>query len=786
MAKRDQPEAPIELGFPLHGKVENVPYEKQPPLSSVDMLNCVPFDVEEERARGGIRQGTQKYIDTAINGTTHIQNITQATKVVPALGVVKTDQRWSDTFTAADSTEIANGEYGDRDDEEALGTSANALDTAVAAGSALWIVSSNQAIVDYTGQTVDNTKNRADALVKSGGYVYRYTNTDQDKFVLKVDVTTATGWDTDTRARMGVFFYGYLTDNEYVFAGWDKPDGVDTHEFTVVYRKDGTDTELVTTSATYTVDTSQHTLEVRVNGDFIEVFWDDVRVLVYSMDGDLTGFDTNNRNVGIMQSRFREAVSGNHPDRTNRGSYDNFEIWDAAVPSVLRESRLVVVSDGDPFAGDKSGVTVITQGTGGTAPPDPPLDAGTHLIETAFAYQNVYFCDGYNYLKWDMSGSTITIWQADGTDTLPGGDGVGTLDDPPVDRCRLIRLWEGRIVLSGKADAPSNIWFSRVGDGDNWDYTDTSMAAAVELGASPLGQIGDVITCLASYRGRQLLIGGQKSIWSLTGNPGPDGDAELHSLTPDESIGIVGPRAWCMGRDRTFYFMSQDGFYSLGPNQFAIDKSNRVSAGRLDKTFSAIDYTKNQAQLVWNVDRHGVDVYITPIVEGETIHYFFDQRTGGFYPLQYPKAQGPTAILAFDADAPNDRTLLLGGFDGFVRELSRDAYTDDGTTINAHCMLGPVLSPWVGSEFLFRKLKATLGEESSSLQYEVRTGDTAQSAKDATASYSGSLSAGLNPTVTARARGSAVYVRLSSSGTEPWSLEKIAATLVRAGPVRAR
>jgi hypothetical protein len=786
MAKRGD-SAPIELGFPLHGKVENVPFSKQPPISSVDLLNCMPFDVEEERARGGVREGTSKYIVNAVNGTANIQNLTQATKVVPALGVVGTNRLHLEEFLGDDDTEIANGSWHDRDQEVALGTSPNAIATPVSPGSAYFTIDSNQAQVDYTGAGYDLDKNIAHALLKHGGdFYFPYSDSDNNKFVLKMDVTTATGWDTATRARMGFIFYGYSSESEYIFAGWEKPAAEDTHEFSIVYRKGATDTELVATTANYTVDTDQHAMEVRVNGDFVELFWDDVRVLVWSLAGDVGAFNASNQTVGIEQSRYRAGGAGNQADNTNRGSYDNYEIWEAAVPPVLRESRLVIVSDGDPYFGTKDGVTQITRGTGGTAPTNPPLNPDTHLVETAFAYQNVYFCDGYNYMRWDMSGDTLTTWAADGTDILPGGDGVSTIDDPPTDRARLIRLWEGRIVLSGKADAPSNIWFSRVGDGQNWDYTDTSPAAAVELGASGLGEIGDVVTALASYRGRQLLIGGQKSIWSLTGNPGPDGDAELHSLTPDESIGIVGPRAWCMGRDRTFYFMSQDGFYSLGPNQFAVDKSNRVSSGRLDKTLGAIDYTTNQAQLAWNSERHGVDIFITPLVQGETTHYFFDQRTGGFFPIQYPDVQGPTAILAYDADDPNDRRILLGGFDSYVRQIDKNAYTDDGTVIDSYVMLGPVLSPWSGYEFIWRQMRAVLAEDSSSLQYEVRVGDTAQGATTATSSIDGSLVAGRNPTITDRARAAALYLRLYSTASAPWAFEKVEALLVRAGMLRAR
>jgi hypothetical protein len=232
--------------------------------------------------------------------------------------------------------------------------------------------------------------------------------------------------------------------------------------------------------------------------------------------------------------------------------------------------------------------------------------------------------------------------------------------------------------------------------------------------------------------------------------------------------------------------MSQDGLYALQPNEYSIDKSNRVSGGRLDKSFREIDYETHQAQLIWNVDRHGVDIYITPLVEGSATHYFFDQRTGGFFPIQHPDAHGPTAAMLYDADSPNDRAVLLGGFDSKIRYLTRAAETDDTQAIASNVMLGPILSPWPDREFIIGKLQAVMSDASTSaLQYEVRVGDAAQAAESASAAFSGSWNGGRNPTVWNRARGAAAIVRLAASSGR-WSLEKIEALLTEAGAVRVR
>jgi hypothetical protein len=58
----------MELQFPLAGLHEGVSAEKQPPTTSPFLMNVRPFDVNEERARGGQRPGTKKAYSTRVGG----------------------------------------------------------------------------------------------------------------------------------------------------------------------------------------------------------------------------------------------------------------------------------------------------------------------------------------------------------------------------------------------------------------------------------------------------------------------------------------------------------------------------------------------------------------------------------------------------------------------------------------------------------------------------------------------------------------------------------------------
>lgn len=50
----------MELLFPLKGKHKGLPVSKQPPDTSPDLNNVRPYDVLDERARGGQRPGLDK------------------------------------------------------------------------------------------------------------------------------------------------------------------------------------------------------------------------------------------------------------------------------------------------------------------------------------------------------------------------------------------------------------------------------------------------------------------------------------------------------------------------------------------------------------------------------------------------------------------------------------------------------------------------------------------------------------------------------------------------------
>jgi hypothetical protein len=53
--------AKVQFQFPMQGKDENWAVSQQPNLTSFDLLNVRPYDVIENRVRGGQRPGLDKW-----------------------------------------------------------------------------------------------------------------------------------------------------------------------------------------------------------------------------------------------------------------------------------------------------------------------------------------------------------------------------------------------------------------------------------------------------------------------------------------------------------------------------------------------------------------------------------------------------------------------------------------------------------------------------------------------------------------------------------------------------
>lgn len=402
---------------------------------------------------------------------------------------------------------------------------------------------------------------------------------------------------------------------------------------------------------------------------------------------------------------------------------------------------------------------------------DPPLNV-TGLVYSAALNQKLWFVDGTNYVYYDPSNNTVYPWLAT-AGTLPQDDD-GNIP-------RLIAPWRGGLMLSGIIGLPYAAFLTRRGDPTDFDYgaEANDSAKAVAFTSTPsLGQIGDIVTCLIPYSDDTFIFGCDHTIVILRGDPGAGGQLDYVTKT----IGMAWGKPWCQGPDGTIYFFSNRmGVYSFVPGQQPVRMSQAI-----DARLAGVNTGTNTILLEWDDRFQGFHVFITPLDEpGATVNYFWESRTNAWWPDVFANEDhNPLCTCTVDGNEPDDRVVLLGSWDGYVRKLDPAAEDDDGTPIASSVVIGPILTADM-DEVMLKELQAVLAEASGSVSYKVLVGRTAEAALTNDPVTPGTWGASRNLTKAPRRSGHAIYFRLSS--TNRWAMESVRCTVVQTlGKVRRR
>lgn len=249
--------------------------------------------------------------------------------------------------------------------------------------------------------------------------------------------------------------------------------------------------------------------------------------------------------------------------------------------------------------------------------------------------------------------------------------------------------WRGRFVLAGDSNNPQNFYMSRVGVPTDWNFAATDPAAAVAGNLSESGQIGEPIVALIPYTDDYMLIGCTNSLWMLQGDPANGGSI----VRVSDQMGLVSPNSWCIDPAGTLYFIARGGLYSVRPIWEFYQPPQLLSGDTYDQYFQQIINGSYYISMQWDVDAKYMHIFATPtddITVG--VHLIFDQRNGGLWPTVYPLNMGPTATVRYAANnlVMGQRAILLGGWDGYIRQWTLDNLDDDSTAITAYAVLGPI------------------------------------------------------------------------------------------------
>jgi hypothetical protein len=470
----------------------------------------------------------------------------------------------------------------------------------------------------------------------------------------------------------------------------------------------------------------------------------------------------------------------------SQAQYEALNAGANVVLDLTGPSRLYIHDDDPDYSGHTHGspdpqFELTLMGTGGYVTkvwavaagkiyygPLPGLatDDAVHLatdvrVQGAAHGQYVYFVDGTNYIKHSMVSGASVVWTPI----------KGALPFEGLDTATLACTWRGRIVLSGLKGDDQNWFMSRQDDPDDWAYGTVIADARMPVAGNnaPAGLVGDRIMQMIPASDDLLYFIGSRSVWLMRGDPAAGGQLDRVS----DMVGGAPGCAWAKAPDGTIFFLGTDGVYVLKGGAPPLC----LTLGRLDSVFQSLDLSVVQAVLVWDMHEHGLHLYLTGSSAVAADHYFWDERTRGWYRDRYFAAAGPTAGVALLGDTASDRRVLIGGWDGYIRLTDPAATSDDGHAIESRVDYPLLrLHPETLSLCTWVRTILVLDHDTTGVTLRGRVGRTAQSCQTADLLFSVACTGqDREKMVVRRGMGNAIQLSLYDlSADHRWACEEIA------------
>jgi hypothetical protein len=334
----------------------------------------------------------------------------------------------------------------------------------------------------------------------------------------------------------------------------------------------------------------------------------------------------------------------------------------------------------------------------------------------------VYAVDAEGARIIDPNLNTVDTWSGDGN------------LNPNTSMFGFAVLYRGRAVLARSATSPALWYMSRQFDPNNFDTSATPEATAAVAGtltaSNVVGAPQEPIVALIPWQDDYLIFGGANSMSMLEGDPGYQG--AIFPLT--QGVGILGGRAWAFDDKDNLYFLGSSGLYRLPRGgREPINISGRRLATRLDQ----VDADSTFIQLAYDAYKKTLHIFLTPINgTDQGVHVVYDTFLDAFWEDVYPLAAGPWAVAPIRGNKDEDRRVLLGGNDGWVRRFLDSATGDlaDGgassDAINARIKFGPIETEAGWERSMITEFHATSSADSGVAELEFFTADTPEELED--------------------------------------------------------
>ena len=350
-------------------------------------------------------------------------------------------------------------------------------------------------------------------------------------------------------------------------------------------------------------------------------------------------------------------------------------------------------------------------------------------------------------------------------------------------------LYRGRAVLSGNPIYPNQWYMSRQANPWDWAYAAADSQSPVAGNNADAGQTGDIIRCLVPYGDDYLLFGCASEIWILRGDPAAGGSMDRLTST----TGIFGAFSWCFDTQRNLYFWGNHGIYKLSPDFSTMENISQNVLPNLVKD-EGINPNLHRITMGYDQIREGLLISITTVATGSNSCYWYDLRSGGFFPESYPVECAPYSMYYYNSNAASLVNMLVGGSDGRIRVFDDSAKDDDiGSTdqaISSKALIGPLqIATDVDTRSRMNTITVVTGRDTDSATLNIYGKDTAEEIVDSYLAGStpfNTVTLGAGRTQRFRPRTRASYLGLAienTTSTQTWNFEKAATQVKPAGEI---
>ena len=368
------------------------------------------------------------------------------------------------------------------------------------------------------------------------------------------------------------------------------------------------------------------------------------------------------------------------------------------------------------------------------------------------------------------------------------------------DKLYLGALYLGRAYLAGDPNSPRTWIASRQGNIHDLMFNKGDVQSACAGSDIEFGKLSDVPRTLIPYENDYMLFGCRRSIYALIGDPMQGGSGKRVS----DKVGVFGNDAWCFDEVGNLYFWGNGGIYVLHAGLQGMENLTEYNLPKLVHD-EQVDPSTHRICMEYDTKRHGILVSIVNYTTRANSCYWYEQRFKSWWSYSLPTSCSPYALKYYEASTVDNRDLLIGCSDGYIRRPDETQKNDDTgaseVAVDSYVTFGPyAMNKKIGGDGEVASVEgilacgATDGSEtdSSDVDYYIFIGDSPGEVleKVYANSYdiSGTLSApGYQVGAKQRKKTRGKYFTLmlrNNTADETWGFEEVEIDILPVGSLR--